>query len=48
MQSFVGKFKDEFVARGAADEERRASEAENSRASRDARESRAAVLAQSE
>ena len=27
VQSFVGKFKDEFVARGAADEERRANEA---------------------
>src|SRR5437660_5423256 len=27
VQSFVGKFKDEFVARGAADEERRASRA---------------------
>jgi NADH-quinone oxidoreductase subunit F len=26
VQSFVGKFKDEFVAKGAADEERRASE----------------------
>jgi NADH-quinone oxidoreductase subunit F len=27
VQSFVGKFKDEFVARGAADEDRRQKEA---------------------
>jgi hypothetical protein len=27
VQSFVAKFKDEFVAKGAADEERRAKEA---------------------
>jgi hypothetical protein len=26
VQSFVGKFKDEFVAKGTADEERRANE----------------------
>jgi NADH-quinone oxidoreductase subunit F len=31
VQSFVGKFKDEFVAKGTADEERRANEANNSR-----------------
>jgi NADH-quinone oxidoreductase subunit F len=29
VQSFVGKFKDEFVAKGAADEDRRAKEIEN-------------------
>ncbi len=28
VQSFVGKFKEEFIARGAADEERRAKQAE--------------------
>ena len=28
VQSFVGKFKDEFIAKGAADEERRAALAE--------------------
>jgi len=27
IQSFVGKFKDEFIARGAADEERRSARA---------------------
>jgi len=29
VQSFVGKFKDEFVAKGAADEERRAARGNN-------------------
>jgi len=33
VQSFVAKFKDEFVAKGAADEERRAKEIENAGAS---------------
>ncbi len=34
VQSFVGKFKDEFVARGAADEKRRAEEARAAAAAR--------------
>jgi NADH-quinone oxidoreductase subunit F len=35
VQSFVGKFKDEFVAKGAADEERRAKEIENAMTKRE-------------
>jgi NADH-quinone oxidoreductase subunit F len=35
VQSFVAKFKDEFVARGAADEERRAKEAKVAEANSD-------------
>jgi hypothetical protein len=33
VQSFVAKFKDDFVAKGAADEDRRAKEIENAGAS---------------
>lgn len=49
VQSFVAKFKDEFIARGAADEERRAKAAqEKASPSGMPRDARAAVLAQSQ